>query len=37
MRERVALCEGELDIERAGHDGYRLLIRMPRAFEGVFA
>ena len=32
MRERVALCDGELEADEG-----RLLVRLPRAFEGVLA
>ena len=37
MRERVALCDGELAVEDDPHAGARLLVRMPRAFDGALS
>ena len=32
MRERVAICDGEIDVDQ----GARLRVRLPRVFEEVF-
>jgi signal transduction histidine kinase len=37
MRERVALCGGELRVEMADQDNWRFVASMPRAAQGVFA
>jgi len=37
MRERVALCEGELSVEPLPSGGQRLMVELPRAFDEVFA
>jgi signal transduction histidine kinase len=34
MRERVALCDGALDADRPGDDGWRFVARMPRGVQG---
>ena len=37
MRERVALCDGELAVEDDPPAGARLLVRMPRTFDGALS
>jgi signal transduction histidine kinase len=37
MRERVALCQGTVDVDVLPGAGERLAIRMPRLFDGVLA
>jgi signal transduction histidine kinase len=37
MRERVALCGGELDTKTAAEDGWQFVARMPRGLEGALA
>jgi len=37
MRERVALCGGELDTETPDEDGWQFVARMPRGLEGALA
>jgi signal transduction histidine kinase len=37
MRERVALCEGEIEVEATPGAGGRLLVRLPRSFAGALA
>jgi signal transduction histidine kinase len=37
MRERVALCEGEIDVDVTPSAGERLLVRLPRSFAGALA
>jgi signal transduction histidine kinase len=37
MRERVALCEGRLDLEPVDDRRQRLRVQLPRVFEGVYA
>ncbi len=37
MRERVALCEGEIDVDFTPSAGERLLVRLPRSFAGALA
>ena len=37
MRERVALCEGEIDVDVTPGAGERLLVRLPRSFAGALA
>jgi signal transduction histidine kinase len=34
MRERIALCGGQIDEARPGQDEWQLAVRMPRAAEG---
>ena len=36
-RERVALCQGDVDVETISGLGERLIIRLPRVFEGALA
>jgi hypothetical protein len=35
MRERVALCQGTIEVDPVPGTGERLAIRLPRVFEGV--
>lgn len=37
MRERVALCQGELDVDVVPGTGDRLVVRLPRLFEAALA
>jgi signal transduction histidine kinase len=37
MRERVALCEGEIEVDVTPSAGERLLVRLPRSFAGALA
>src|SRR5664279_5482622 len=37
IRERVALCQGVVDVESVPGAGERLVVRLPRVFEGAFA
>jgi signal transduction histidine kinase len=37
MRERVALCGGQLNTEAPDHDGWQVKVRMPRGLRGVLA
>jgi signal transduction histidine kinase len=37
VRERVALCQGVVDVEIVQGVGERLVVRLPRVFEGAFA
>lgn len=37
MRERVALCQGDLDVDVVPGTGDRLVVRLPRIFEGTQA
>jgi signal transduction histidine kinase len=37
MRERVALCEGEIEVDVTLSAGERLLVRLPRSFAGALA
>jgi signal transduction histidine kinase len=37
MRERVALCQGALDVDSIPGSGERLTIRLPRVFDGALA
>jgi len=37
MRERVALCQGAVDVDAIPGSGERLVIRLPRVFEGALA
>jgi signal transduction histidine kinase len=37
MRERVALCEGEIEVDITSSAGERLLVRLPRAFARALA
>jgi signal transduction histidine kinase len=34
MRERVAMCRGELHPDKRGHGGWRLTARLPRGLQG---
>jgi len=36
MRERIALCGGQIDEPRPGKDEWQLAVRMPRAAGGAF-
>ncbi len=35
MRERVALCEGQIEVDATPSAGERLFVRLPRSFAGV--
>jgi signal transduction histidine kinase len=37
VRERVALCQGVVDVDIVPGRGERLVVRLPRVFEGAFA
>jgi len=37
MRERVALCEGQIEVDATPSAGERLLVRLPRSFAGALA
>ena len=37
VRERVALCQGVVDVDIVPGTGERLVVRLPRVFEGAFA
>jgi signal transduction histidine kinase len=37
VRERVALCQGVVDVDIVPGEGERLVVRLPRVFEGAFA
>jgi signal transduction histidine kinase len=37
VRERVALCQGVVDVEIVAGTGERLVVKLPRVFEGAFA
>ncbi len=37
IRERVALCQGVVDVDIVPGTGERLVVKLPRVFEGAFA
>jgi signal transduction histidine kinase len=37
VRERVALCQGVVDVDAVPGAGERLVVKLPRVFEGAFA
>jgi signal transduction histidine kinase len=37
MRQRVALCQGEIEVDVTPNAGERLVVRLPRAFAGALA
>jgi signal transduction histidine kinase len=37
MRERVALCDGEVEVDAEPDAGARMAVRMPRAFDGALS
>jgi signal transduction histidine kinase len=37
VRERVALCQGVVDVDVVAGGGERMVVRLPRVFEGAFA
>jgi len=37
VRERVALCQGVVDVDILAGTGERLVVKLPRVFEGAFA
>ena len=37
VRERVALCQGVVDVDIVAGTGERLVVKLPRVFEGAFA
>jgi signal transduction histidine kinase len=37
MRERLALCDGALDVDGLDEDGWQFVARMPRGVQGAFA
>jgi signal transduction histidine kinase len=37
IRERVALCQGSVEVDILPGTGERLVVRLPRVFEGAFA